>query len=62
MRRKLRTFRRWADEGRITRDEAANSYQSWRGHAMRCNSRKAMRKLDSYFSELFKTEERECSK
>ena len=40
----------------------AHELQLRRDHAMRCNSRKAMRKLDSYFSELFKTEERECSK
>lgn len=53
MRRKLRIFRRWVDEGRMTVADANNSYQSWRGHARRCNTRRALKKMDDYFKELF---------
>lgn len=62
MRRKLRIFRVWVNEGHMTAAEAVNSYQSWRGHAMRCNTRTVMAKMDGYFNKLFKMEVGQCSK
>ena len=38
MRRKLDIFRRWVDVGKLSPEDAIQSYQSWRAHAQRCNS------------------------
>ncbi len=57
MRRKLRTFRRWMGEGRFAAEDVDTAYQSWRGHMMRGNSTKALRRADALYKKLFKNEE-----
>lgn len=58
MRKKLRTFKRWMEEGKFTFDDVNTAYQSWRGHMRRGNSTKVLRKMDKFFNELFfETEE-----
>jgi len=58
MRRKLKTFKRWMEEGKFTIDDVNTAYQSWRGHMRRGNSTKILRRMDKFFNELFlETEE-----
>lgn len=56
MRRKLKKFRRWIDEGRMTFDDVNTSYQSWRGHLKKCNSYRTLKRMDKLFKKLFKEE------
>lgn len=56
MRRKLDIFRKWLDEGKMDFEEIAASYQSWRAHAMRCDSYGTLQGMDERFCKLF-TEE-----
>lgn len=35
MRQKLRKFRRWVDDGRMTEEDVRTSYESWKGHMRR---------------------------
>ncbi len=56
MRRKLKKFRRWVDEGRMTFDDVNTSYQSWRGHLKKCNSYRTLKRMDKLFKKLFKEE------
>lgn len=53
MRRKLKKFRRWVDEKKMTAFEAENSYQSWRGHVLYCNAYRTLRRMDDYYTSLF---------
>lgn len=65
MRRRLRKFKEWIVNGRqVTRNgktkdvrftlfDAKQSYMSWRGHILRGNSFKVVRKADKYFMKLF---------
>ena len=57
MRRKLRRFRQWMNEGRFTVEDADTAYQSWRGHMLRGNSAKVLRKTDALYRELFENGE-----
>jgi hypothetical protein len=54
MRRKLKTFQSWVKEGRFTVDDVNTAYQSWRGHMMRGNSTKMLRKMEIFFKSLYK--------
>lgn len=45
MRRKLDIFRRWVDVGKLSPEDAIQSYQSWRAHAQRCNSYRTLRSI-----------------
>lgn len=54
MRRKLRTFKRWLDEGKMTLDAIATSYISWCGHLKHCNAYWARQRADALFEKLFK--------
>ena len=65
MRRKLKKFRRWNDEGRWVRiggqmahkefalEDTCKAYSSWRSHMMRGDNYFMLKKMDAYFEELF---------
>jgi len=53
MRKKLRIFRRWIDEGKFTIKDVDTAYQSWRGHMIRGNSTKVLRKMDAFYKSLY---------
>lgn len=53
MRKKLRIFRRWIDEGRFTIGNVETAYQSWRGHMIRGNSTKVLRRMDIFYKSLY---------
>ena len=52
-RRRLKTYRRLLDAGRVTRRDVANFYQSFRGAAKRFDSHRSLRNLDRLYNELF---------
>lgn len=54
--RKLDIFRRWLDQGKMEFEDAAQSYQSWRAHAKRCNSYDTLQAMDERFARLFTAE------
>ena len=51
MRKKIKTFKRWIEEGKMTKEQVWNSYYSWRGHMKRGNSYKVIKKMDRYVYE-----------
>lgn len=53
MRRKLRIFRRWIDEGKFTIKDVETAYQSWRGHMIRGNSTTVLRQMDAFYKSLY---------
>jgi hypothetical protein len=53
MRRKLKTFKRWVDSGRITPKDVETSYRSWQGHIKRCNSFNTMENMRLLYNKLF---------
>ena len=53
IRRKLKVFRNWLDEGKIGFEDVCTSYQSWRSHTLRCDSYKTLHKMDQLFVNLF---------
>lgn len=57
MRKKLHTFRRWLDGGRIGMEDVDTAYQSWRGHMVRGNSHRVLRQMDALYNELYKEKE-----
>jgi len=57
MRRKLRIFRRWIDEGKFTLKDVETAYQSWRGHMIRGDSTLVLRKMDAFYKTLFENKE-----
>lgn len=57
MRRKLRIFRRWIDEGKFTLKDVETAYQSWRGHMIRGDSTLVLRKMDTFYKTLFENKE-----
>lgn len=57
MRKKLYTFKRWLDDGRLTMEDVDTAYQSWRGHMRRGNSHKVLREMDALYNKLFKEKE-----
>ena len=54
MRRKLRTFKRWLDEGKMSMADIQTSYVSWKGHLKHCNAYNVMIRTDVMFNNLFK--------
>lgn len=52
MRRKLKTFRRWMAEGRMTEGDIHTAYESWRGHMRRGNSYRVLRRMDRFYKRL----------
>lgn len=56
MRRKMKVFRKWLDEGKLSAEDIFQSYQSWRAHALRCNSYDTLRTMDERFVRLFEAE------
>lgn len=53
MRRKLKTFRRWVDECRMTLDDVSTSLSSWRGHQLKFNSYWARQRIHKLYVQLF---------
>lgn len=53
IRRKLRKFKRWHDEGTFTLQDIRCSYDSYQGHMKRGNSFKVMESTNQYFKSLF---------
>lgn len=56
MRRKLKIFRKWVNDGVLSPEDVFASYQSWRAHARRCDSYKTLRDMDELFVNLFSLE------
>lgn len=56
IRRKMIVFRKWVTSGKISAEDAFQSYQSWRAHAKRCNSYETLHSLDKRFVGLFRPE------
>lgn len=52
-RRKLKKMRGLLDAGRIEPGTVEQSYQSWRGHALKGNCYHLVRNMDQYFTKLF---------
>ena len=52
-RRRLHTYRRLLDEGRITRLDVSNFYQSYKGQTRHFATHRSVRNLDSLYTELF---------
>ena len=48
MKRKLKKFNRWINEGSFTKEQATNAYYSWRGYMKRGNSYRILKKMDEY--------------
>ncbi len=48
MRKKVKKFKKWIEEGKFTKEQAINSYYSWRGHMKRGNSYSIIQKMDKY--------------
>ncbi len=53
MRRKLKTFYKWYEAGKMLLEDIKTSYQSWRGHARRARSYKTLKTMDRLFISLF---------
>ena len=57
MRRKIKIFREWLDKGKLAAEDIFQSLnQSWRAHALRCNSYDTLRTMDEKFVRLFEAE------
>ncbi len=52
-RRKLKKLAAFVERGEMTRDEALQSYQSWRGSMLKLDARKTVASMDALFKELF---------
>jgi len=61
-RRKLKKMRALLDNGKITLYQIEQSYQSWRGHALKGNSYHLVRDMDRLFKNLFKESEKTWQK
>lgn len=62
MRHKLKFFRRQVTEGKLSFEDAAGSFQSWRGYARKNGGYNLVHTLDCYFVRLFADELREQPK
>ena len=56
IRRKLKIFRKWMDEGKFDIEDVCTSYQSWRGFAAKKNAYHTLTNMDRYFVNLFQKE------
>ncbi|MED9854397.1 MAG: RNA-directed DNA polymerase, partial [Oscillospiraceae bacterium] len=52
-RRKLKKLAAFVERGEMTRDQALQSYQSWRGSMMRLDARRTVANMDALFTRLF---------
>ena len=52
--RKLRGYKRLVDQGRMTREKADECYVSWKAHAKNGNSYQLIKRMDSYYENLWK--------
>ena len=53
MRRKLKSFVSFVQDGRMTIHDAYMSFQSWRAYALQFDSRKSVMKLENLFADIF---------
>lgn len=51
--RKMKVFVRWVGEGKMTIDDAWQSYQAWRSHLLRDDAHKTIRSMNKRFEEKF---------
>ena len=56
MRRKLRAFKKFLDDGSMTLDQVVCAYQSWYGYQKHFNGYKRLKRMDNYFNSLFESE------
>nr|DAE04990.1 MAG TPA: hypothetical protein [Siphoviridae sp. ctO0R2] len=61
MSRKLKKFRKLLDRGAITTESIHQSYQSWKGHALRGNCHHLVREMDELYNSLFKEDNKDVS-
>ena len=52
MRRKMKTFNRWIENKKMTKEQAINSYCSWKGHMKRGNSYTVLKRMDCFVESL----------
>lgn len=52
-RRKLKAYRRLLDEGKLSRKEISNAYQSWKGNLRQFNCHQSLKNTDALYNELF---------
>lgn len=62
VRRRLKKQRKLYDMGKIELFQVEQSYQSWRGHALKGDSYHLVRDMDHYFKKLFKESEKQWHK
>ena len=62
MKRKLHKFGVMYEHGAITREEIAESYQSWRSHAMHGDCRQLVAKFDSIYKTTIERSKDTCPK
>lgn len=53
-RRKLKSFKKMLDDGKMTYREIEEQYKSWKGNIKRYDCHKALMNMDKLFAELFK--------
>jgi len=53
MRHKLKTFKKWQTESRMTIDAIKRSYESWKGHLKHFNAYSIIVRIDEVFNNLF---------
>ncbi|WP_303341228.1 hypothetical protein [uncultured Duncaniella sp.] len=53
MRRKLKTFKRWVEEGKMAFGDVVTSWCSWRGHQLKFNSYWARQRIHDLYVRLF---------
>lgn len=53
MRRKLKSFRRLVDEGKMTLDDVYSSFQSWQAYAKQFNAYRTLESLRRLYTDLF---------
>lgn len=56
IRRKLKIFRKWLNEGKFDIEDICTSYQSWRGFAKKKNATHTLMTMDRFFVKLFQKE------
>ena len=52
--RKLGKYKQLVDEGKMTREKADECYRSWKAHAKKGNSYNLLKRMDSYYENLWK--------
>lgn len=57
MYRKMRTFKRWLDEGKMSYKDIRASFVSWQGHLQNCNAYGVLVKARAAFNKIFSEEQ-----